>query len=352
MDRNGRGDIAGILLLAWTCVAGCTGDAPGVTVLTGPTPIPGGDARDAADITLVNDRLAVSFAVATAPPWGVARGGIVDVATVHNGEFSADRASLVDFMPNDWSEWPTRYQEVTVERPSADEAVVRTERDWGDVRLVTRYRLRAGDNRVHLSTEMTNAGDVPLAGLSSGYVLWPDGGFIFGIPGLAGLEQGETFGALAGWSAFYGEDWLLGLHADFDDRINNAARDRYLLHDLGVGETRHFEAWLEVGERGELAPLVASEIGIRGLPAGRVTGTITDVNGGPVAGAVVVAERSEGQAVHPYAWALGDEGRYAFDLPAGSYRLYAVAKGYRASTAVPLASSVASLARRSSAASG
>jgi hypothetical protein len=325
---------AGIGLLAAIALAACDAESPAVKVLTGPTPIPGGDAQGAGDITLVNDRLAISFAVETAPPWGVARGGIIDVATLQDGAYSPDRASLVDFMPNNWSEWPTTYQEVTVDRPSDDEVIVRTERDWGDVRLVTTYRLRSGDHRVHLVTEMTNLGDATLAGLSSGYSLWPDGGHIFGIPGLSGLEEGETEGALANWSGFYDEDWLLGLHADFDDRIGDAGRDRYLLHDLGVGETRRFEAWLQVGDRGELAPLVAGEIELDGLPAGQVIGAVMDRTGNSVGGAMVVAERQTESGNHPYAWTSSDDGHYAFELPTGSYRLYAAAMGYGASSAI------------------
>jgi hypothetical protein len=331
MGRDRIGGVAGLWLLAIVAVAACTAEGPGVTILTGPTPIPGGDAQGATDLTLSNDRLAVSFAVETAPPWGVARGGIVDVASVNDGRYSADRASLVDFMPNDWSEWPTTYQVVTIEKATRDEAVVRTERDWGNIRLVTTYGLRAGDNRLHLVTEMTNPGDEPVRDLSSGYVLWPDGGHIFGIPGLGGREAGETSDALSGWSAFYGEDWLLGLHADFDDRINNASRDRYRRHDLAAGETRRFEAWLQVDDRGELAPLVVHEIARLDLPAGRATGQVTDVGGEPVDNAAVVAERLVGTAGEPYAWVFPEDGAYSFDLPAGTYRLRAVAKGYSGS---------------------
>jgi hypothetical protein len=330
MGRVRWADIACAGLLA-TAAAACTPDTGPVTVRIGPTPIPAGDALGARDITLGNERIAVSFAVETAPPWGVARGGIVDVASVSDGQFSADRASLVDFMPNDWSEWPTTYQDVTIEKTAHDEAIVRTDRDWGDVRLVTTYRLRAGEDRLHIVTDMTNSGDVPLTGLSSGYVLWPDGGYIFGIPGLDGLEQGETAGALANWSAFYDEEWMLGLHAEFDDRINNSARDRYLLHDLEPGETRRFEAWLQIGDSGELAPLVASEITLGSLVAGRARGTVVDVDGAPVDGAAVVAERMAGTSGEPFAWAFTDQGEYSFELPPGTYRLHAVARGYAAS---------------------
>ena len=41
-----------------------------VSVTTGPTPIPGGEALDKKDITLANDLYAVSIAVGALPPWG------------------------------------------------------------------------------------------------------------------------------------------------------------------------------------------------------------------------------------------------------------------------------------------
>jgi len=320
-----------VLLVALTLSA-CSGD-PRVTVRTGPTEIPGGDAQGAADITVTTDRLAVAFAVDTAPPWGVARGGILDVAIVQDGEVTADLASLVDFVPNGWTGWPTSFQSVTVESQTADEVVIRTERDWGDVLLVTRFRIRAGEDRVQLATEMTNEGASPLAAISSGYVLWPDGGYIFGIPGLAGQELGSVAGALARWSAFYDEHWVLGLHTGFDDHFDSGGRDRLLQYDLAPGETRAFEGWLQVDGAGELAPLVAAAIDIDGLPSGLLTGTIADVNGDPVAGAVVVAERAEGNGYAPFAWALAADGAYTFALPAGAYRLYAAAKGYANSSA-------------------
>jgi hypothetical protein len=322
-----------LALLAAVMVSACGRGAPGVTVQVGPTAIEGGDALGVTDITVSNDRLAIAFAVETAPPWGVARGGIVDVAIVRDGEVSPDLASLVDFLPNGWSGWPTSYQAVTVESETRDEVVVRTERDWGEVLLVTKFRIRAGDNRVHIRTEMTNVGDAPLLALTSGYALWPDGGFMFGIPGLGGLEVGPTDLALANWSAFYDEDWVLGLHATFDDWIDSAGRDRLRRHDLAAGETRHFEAWLEVNANGELASLVATAIALEELPAGRVTGTIADADGSSVAGAVVVAEHLSDSGSQPYAWALGEGGEYSFALPEGTYRLYAAAKGYASSSA-------------------
>lgn len=55
-----------------------------VRLVIGPTPIPEGTAQGANDITLTNSKMPMTFAVDTIPPWGVPRGGIIDIAEVRN----------------------------------------------------------------------------------------------------------------------------------------------------------------------------------------------------------------------------------------------------------------------------
>jgi len=57
---------------------------------------------------------------------------------------------------------------------------------------------------------MTNRGEQTLEGLRSGYVVWPDGGYLFGVPGLPGVVSSAEDAALADWSAAYDERWVLG----------------------------------------------------------------------------------------------------------------------------------------------
>ncbi len=149
-----------------------------VSIAIGPTTIPRGDATGARDITVSNEFFAIAFAVDTAPPWGVARGGIIDIAPISDGELGYDIASLADFMPNNWSSWPTTYQHVTIEKISSVAAVIKTVRDWGEVELETIFSIRDGDSKIHIVTRMTNKGEAPLSGLLSGYVVWPDGGHL------------------------------------------------------------------------------------------------------------------------------------------------------------------------------
>ena len=295
-----------------------------VTVETGPTPILRGDATGAEDITVSNELFAISIAVDTAPPWGVARGGILDIALIDNGTVGYDIASLVDFMPNQWSSWPTSYQRVSVEQSDDQHALIRTQRDWGDVELETTFRVQQGDRHIHIVTQMTNEGSLPLEDLTSGYIVWPDGGSLFGVPGLAGEYSGFEDTAMARWSAAYGDNWTIGLHAPFSQFVDYGGRDRYQSHTLQPGETRQFEAWLQVEAGGGLAPLVHTEIQREQLESGRVSGRIQDSNGNNVAKPAVVFSKNG----KPYSWVIGSDGRYDCQLPVGDYQAYATAPGH------------------------
>ena len=295
-----------------------------VSVVVGPTSIPRGDAVGERDITINNGLFAVAFAVDTAPPWGVARGGIVDIAVIKDGQPGYDIASLADFMPNNWSSWPTTYQRITIAKQTANEVVVSTVRDWGEVELESTFTIRAGDSKIHIVTTMHNASDVLIDGLYSGYVVWPDGGSLFSVPGLLGINAGAEDDALADWSASYGEHWMLGLHAPFSEFVAYDGRDRYLPHDLEPAETESFEAWLQIENDGTLAPLVSAEIEFRKMSSGRLSGRVVSEDDKPVARPAIVVSKNGS----PYAWTLGIDGAYEFDLPTGDYEVYATAAGY------------------------
>ncbi len=320
-----------ILVLA-RCASPCVVDAA-VTVTAGPTTIPEGEAIGARDLTVANEKLAFAMAVDTPVPYGVPRGAIVDVAPVVAGRPASDRVVFADFIPNNWSAWPNTYQKVEVVRREPSLAVVESTRDWGQVALKTTYTLRAGSDRIELRTTMTNTGATVLEGLLSGQTLWPGAGFYFGLPGLGELQEGPARGALADRAVAYDEDWAIALHAPYADVVGSRSKDLFLRHSLRPGETRSFDAWLQVVPRGDLGPVVASEIERRRLPAGSVAGVVTTPDGTPVASPVVVVSRLDARAAPgagvPYAWCVGGaDGRYAVTLPAGDYELSATAKGY------------------------
>jgi hypothetical protein len=292
-----------------------------VRVVIGATPILDGEARAPGDITVVNDKLAFAIAVESSVPYGVPRGAIIDVAPVQDGTIGRDRVVFADFIPNNWSAWPNRYQHVDIVERGPDRAVIRSVRDWGDVTIATLYTLEADADHVEIRTTMRNGGRVALPNLLSGLTLWPKGGFLFGVPGFSTLERGDVAGALADRVVAYDRDWSVTLHAPYLDHIGHGSRDMFSRHTLAPGASRTFEAWLQVGASGDLAPVVRADIALRHLPGGMVRGVVTGSLGKPVEGAVVVVQKHG----KPYAWVLSRDGAYELTLPVGEYSLYATA---------------------------
>lgn len=309
------------LLLSTTMIGLCSPAFSEVSVARGPSPIPDGEALADEDITLQNDHLAATLAVGSQAPWGVPRGAIVDLAPVKDGAPALDRIAFADFIPNNWSAWPNTRSEVEVVTDTPERAVIRISRDFGGADITTTYTLDEGSDRIHLVTEMTNNGDAALEEQLSGFALWPDGGYLFPVPGLT--EAGSAEGALSDRVVAYDADWFIALHAPYFDNVDYDTKDLYLQHSLAAGESRSFEGWLQVGPTGGLAPVVAAEIARGDEEAGSLSGTIATPDA-EVPNSVVMVER-EGI---PYAWALTPDGSYDIDLPAGDYTIYATAAGY------------------------
>jgi hypothetical protein len=303
-----------------------------VRVVEGRTPIPEGNARAAGDLTIINEHLAFALAVESPAPYGVPRGAIIDIAPVSGGTIGRDRVVFADFIPNNWSAWPNTYQHVEVLERGPHEARVSAVRDWGKVKIATVYTLRENSDRVEITTTMTNEGDTEVSGLLSGLTLWPSSGFLFAVPGLAGVTEGGTQAALAPRVSAYDADWTVTLHAPYLDHIGSGSRDMFMLHSLKPKESRTFSGWLQVGASGDLAPVVAAEIAGKQLPSGTVRGTVRSKGGQVLAEPVVVVEKNGA----PYAWVLGRAGRYAISLPAGDYSLYATGRNYSRSTPTPV----------------
>ncbi len=299
-----------------------------VRIVVGPTPIPHGQATAAGDITLVNDRLAVAIAVQTAPPWAIPKGALIDAAPVTNGVIGTDRITYADFLPNSWSAWPSDQQQVRIVTDTPAQAVVEADRNWADVEIVTRYTLGANDDSVHIAVRMTNRGTRPVENALSGFVLWSSGGHFFGVPGLPHQVEGPSTGALADRIVAYDRDWAIAMHMPGFDRFGFDQKDLYQRTDLAPGQSRSFDGWLQVVPRGDLAPVVAAEIGRAGAGSAQLSGRVTRADGTPVDAPVVVVEKDG----VPYAWTVGDAGRYAFALIPGRYRLYATGEGYSQST--------------------
>jgi hypothetical protein len=309
-----------------------------VRVVVGPTPIEGGDAKSAGDITVVNEKLAFALAVGSPVPYGVPRGAIIDVAPVLNGKIGRDCVVFADFIPDNWSAWPNTFQHIEILERGPRRVVVRTARDWGKVTITTLYSLESNADSVQIHTTMSNGG-AALSNLLSGMTLWPKGGYLFGVPGLTGIGQGTMDAALADRVVAYDEKWMVALHAPYADRIADGSMDMYRSHGLAAGAVQVFDAWLQVGASGDLKPVIAAEIARKHLASGSIRGVVTEGDGQSVATPAVVIEK-QGK---PYAWVLGRSGQYEAALPVGDYTLYATAKNHSQSEriAVHVAAGVA-----------
>jgi hypothetical protein len=301
-----------------------------VRVIIGPTPIVDGEARAAGDITVINDKLAFALAIDSSVPYGVPRGALIDLAPVEDGVPGRDRAVFADFIPNNWSAWPNTYQRVEILEHGPEQAVLRVTRDWAKATVTTVYTLREHADQIEIVTTLRNDGEQSLPALLSGLTLWPKGGYLFGVPGLEGMVRGAATAALSDRVVAYDVDWMLALHAPYLDHIENGAKDMFQLHTLAPGESRRFAGWLQVGPRGDLAPVIGAEIARKQLASGTVHGSVRGVDVAVPAQAVVVAEL----AGKPYGWALAQNGQYALALPAGDYALYVTALGHAQSAPI------------------
>ncbi len=311
-------------IAAATFIGSTTYTQAAVSITKGKTVIPAGNATDAQDITIRNEKLAFALALGSAPPWGVARGCIVDIANVQaDGSLSNDRVAFADFIPNNWSSWPNTYQNVDIVKDTAAEAVVRVSRDFGKVDVTTEYRLRQNDDRIHVSTTMTNKGEA-INDLLSGYTLWPDGGYKFAVPGYAGKEEAVVASPLADRFVGYDADWAIALHAPYFTELKYKSRDLYRKHSLAAGQSISFEGDYQVLASGDIAPVARAEIERKGLKAGTVTGSVKTADGAVVENPAVIALKDG----VPYIWTIGQQGGYSLDLPVGDYEIYATGKGY------------------------
>ncbi|GAC34675.1 CehA/McbA family metallohydrolase [Paraglaciecola polaris] len=303
-----------------------------VSIVKGKTIIPHGNAISDKDLTIKNDKLAFSLALGSAPPWGVARGCIVDVANVKtDGSLSPDRVAFADFIPNNWSSWPNTYQTVDVIKDSADEAIVNITRDFGQVVISTTYRLAEGSDLIHVQTTMTNQGEAILD-MHSGFTLWPDAGYKFAVPAQANKankpnneatnEQSANF--ITDRFVGYGADWAVALHAPDMTEVKNQSRDLYTHHNLQAGQTVSFSGDYQVLASGDLAPVVRAEIERKNVKAGTLSGDVQTQSGKVLAQPAIVVTKDG----VPYMWGLGQNGQYQFDLPVGEYQVYATGKGY------------------------
>ncbi|MFW5970678.1 MAG: CehA/McbA family metallohydrolase [Desulfovermiculus sp.] len=292
-----------------------------VRITTDGVAIPDGDTGASGDLTLMNNQVICKFATQTKPPWGMPSGGILDISPVVNGEPLLDLVNIFDFLPDNWCSWPNTYHRVQAVDNGPKRGVIRVERDWGEVDLVTEYTLAQSQNVITVSTSMTNAGNHALEDIQPGYTLYLKGGYMFTPPGLEGIKEGQADGART-WSFIgYDHTWCIALHAPYVKYIDHFGQDMFGLLSLAPKETKSVQAWIQVCAHSNISKVWDFELEQRDLPRGSLQGRVLDQAGQAVAEPYVVVE----QDGHVLTWAQGRDGNYSLSLPPGEYKAHATA---------------------------
>ncbi|MBS3779538.1 MAG: CehA/McbA family metallohydrolase [Desulfovermiculus sp.] len=303
---------------------GNTSDQDLVRVTGDEISIPDGDASDSGDLVLMNNQLICKFATQTKPPWGMPPGGLLDISPVVKGQPLLDLVNIFDFLPDNWCSWPNTYHRIQALESGADKGVVRVERDWDQVHLVTDYTLRKGENVIYVITWMTHAGNLVLEDIQPGYTLYMKGGHMLSPPGLQGIKEGRANEAMT-WSFIgYDQAWCIALHAPYVEYIDHFGQDMFGRLSLAPGETRSVEAWIQVCAHSNISEILGFELEQRKFPRGILQGRVLDQAGQMVPEPYVVVEQ-KGQTL---TWAQGQNGRYSLSLPPGTFKVQAMAKHY------------------------
>lgn len=325
---------------------------------TGRTPIPGGAAINENDITMYNDKIAVSFAVDTANPWGNPKGSIIDATTITDGKFDKDRVYDVEFLADEWSSWVSDKPEkvyVDTENSTETKGIVIAERTFvrdnkSPVTVITTYTLEAGSNEVEMVTKFENTDKKEsYTDLLSGYTMTNLGGYMFGPFGYSTTDKktkkitvNEPLGQ---YITTYNKDYTIALHVPDTNRYTGTSgyKDLYQLTTLQPGESKTFNAILQIEKGGSNSPVTDKALALKNEKTGTLKGKI-DSDGKTVANPILVVEK-EGQfedttgytleagtvvkEFQPFTWTVGDEnGNYELNLPSGEYKVYAIAENY------------------------
>lgn len=346
------------------------------TVVEGPTPIFEGAATADNDLTMYNDKIALSFAVGTNNYWNMTRGSVLDIG-INDGQnnFKQDLTNDSEFLLDLWTStgsykgenlltdvdakysvdgdtakvvMKTRYWVADADKNGKDD-----EKEYGTVQkplnVTTTYTLKDGDSFVTMVTTVENpAGNkVTYKNMYSGYSISTNAASMYGPFGFypevktTGIAVGanekvqERFGEFV---ATYSDSYTASVQMDDADSYKGSSgyKDVYKLRNIAPGHTEKYTGELLVSDKSETASIISRYIARENIKdASKLSGTVTDDSGKPVAGAYVIVEKTgvympteksqsvNGQAVGtpvanmmPFVWTRTDEnGKYSFDLP-------------------------------------
>ena len=364
------------LLTGSLCVCALTVPAMAAGVVDGATPIFEGAATDAKDFTIYNDKIAASFAIGTNNYWNMTRGSILDIG-INDGQnnFNKDLTNDAEFLLDLWTATgsykgenlltdvdakytiagdtvtvvvKTRYWVADADKNGTDDEV-----QFGatqkPLNVTTTYTLKDGNSYISMVTKVENpaSNKVTYEKMYSGYSISTNAASMYGPFGFypevktTGIAIGandkvqERFGEFV---ATYSDSYAASVQLDGADAYKGSSgyKDVYKLRSIAPGKTETYVGELLVSGESETASIMSRYIEREQIKeASTLSGTVTDTNGKPVAGAYVIVEKTgvympteksqtvNGQAVGtpvanmmPLVWDITDEnGNYSFQLP-------------------------------------
>ncbi len=287
------------------------------------------------DIILRNEKITVVITAAGHIHRSAASGGnIVDVALTGAKDKGADELDQIFLFLGRYPR-QGRYSSVQITRDGSDgvaEVVAEgVDSEDGSLKLRTVYRLEAGKPYLLIRTSVTNTGDKPLTKFDLGDAIqWGNSRsfapmFGFGIQRRTEVLDwvgAEGYGIAYTWCTAQGKNRIInGL--GWSDPIA-------VTTDIAQGETivyeRYFVATPTLAEAAKIAwSLQGRELyEAQGIVRSRATGKpVIGIRVVALAGEVKVQPRNSGESPAVATTHTNKDGKFAFWLPAGSYRLQA-----------------------------
>lgn len=304
-------------------------------VIKGATPIFEGAATAPEDITIYNDKIALSFAIGSNNYWNMTRGSILDIGVRGAGgnAFGHDMTNDSEFLMDLWTATGSYKGEnlltdvkssyilsdakdsVTVVNKTrfwvadADKNGVDDSQQFGQMQLplnvTTTYTLKDGDSFVTLNTKIENpaTNKVTYADMYSGYSVSTLAASMYGPFGFypdvktTGINIGMNENVqepLGEFVTTYSKNYAVSVSLDKADSYKGSSgyKDVYKHQDLQPGKTYNYDGELVVSGSSETASVINRYLTRHNVQdAAVIKGRVTDVKGNPVPGAYVIVKK-------------------------------------------------------------
>ena len=343
----------------------------------GATEILEGMATDKEDITIWNDKMAVSFAVGSNNYWNMTKGSILDICAIDSNGWGPDLVNDVELLMDLWTatgayEGTDLRNDVKVTPSlSKDKKTVTVtseyqywvadpnkdgvnEKNALPLNVTQVYTLKAGDSHLSMETTVENPNkDIDYGnsstGMFSGYSISTNAANMFGPYGYypdtkaTGIAIGKNKNVNEYFGKFvttYKDNYAVSLIMDNSDSYKGSSgyKDLYTNQVLEAGKFYTFKGEVLVETSNSTASVldrIYERDKINDDDTAMVSGTVTDEGGNPVEDVNVIVKKDgkymctdksgsvNGAGINtlqtinqPMVWAITDkDGRYSFKLP-------------------------------------